>query len=95
MIALLFPLVPKRGYVRVEERRRKGEGGCERGLPRICYGPIAIVPPICELPLRHCSPPFGWLHHRVCLRYSERVCDVYLLAKLPMYGTGERERGLM
>lgn len=96
----LSPSLRSEGTYVVEERRRKREGeggggreGCERGLPRICYGPIAIVSPICELPLRHCSPPFGWLHHRVCLRYGERVCDVYLLAKLPMYGTGgERAR---
>lgn len=47
--------------------RANGEEGgsdgvaCERRLPRICYGPIAIVSPYLRVPLRHCSPPPVWL----------------------------------
>lgn len=47
---------------------------CERRLPRICYGPIAIVSPIYEFHCDTAAQQFGWLH---CLRGS---CSIYVNA---------------
>lgn len=69
------------GRDRVNKRKRKMEGkgvegsdgvACERRLPRICYGPIAIVTPIYEFHCDTAAHPFGWLR---CLD-----CNVYVNA---------------
>ena len=44
---------------KVDEVKREKWDNSERRLPRICYGPIGIVSPICEL---HCdTAATGWL----------------------------------
>lgn len=72
-----------KGRVNGKEGGRKGGSdgvACERRLPRICYGPIAIVSPIYEF---HCDTAahhqFGWLRRLVglqCIR--ECVYNLYL-----------------
>lgn len=69
------------GKGRWRERGEKGSDGvaCERRLPRICYGPIAIVTPIYEFHCDTAAHPFGWLRCLVglqCIR--ECVYNVYL-----------------
>lgn len=75
------------------EGREGGSDGvaCERRLPRICYGPIAIVSPIYEF---HCDTAahhqFGWLRRLVgsqCIR--ECVYNLYLFT---VYSVLEREK---
>lgn len=71
---------------------------CERRLPRICYGPIAIVSPIYEFHCDTATHPFGWLRCLVglqCIR--ECVYNVYLLTvcTLSRVRKSERKSGLM